>query len=156
MPFPPLSDRQPEADTAKLRQEVDPAEVGLDPAALDRLDRFFARRVDDGLLPGYLVSVSRHGGVAHLTSYCLRDREAGLPVTADTVGRLYSMTKPVASVAALMVTASRARFLQASGKDTVRPGGHDLPDEIGCTTRGMSCRHSVRPRGPEGPRSVSG
>ncbi|MFE1797549.1 serine hydrolase domain-containing protein [Streptomyces sp. NPDC059517] len=87
----------------QLQQEVDPSEVGLDPAALDRLDRFFARRVNDGLLPGYLVSVSRHGRVAHLTSYGLRDREAGLPVTADTVWRLYSMTKPVASVAALML-----------------------------------------------------
>ncbi|MFE7071177.1 serine hydrolase domain-containing protein [Streptomyces sp. NPDC057620] len=87
----------------QLQQEVDPAEVGLDPAALDRLDRFYARRVNDGLLPGYLVSVSRHGRVAHLTSYGLRDREAGLPVTADTVWRLYSMTKPVASVAALML-----------------------------------------------------
>ncbi|MGP4051399.1 serine hydrolase domain-containing protein [Streptomyces sp. 2A115] len=87
----------------RLQQEVDPAEVGLDPVALDRMDRYFARRVDDGPLPGYLVAVSRHGRVAHLTSYGLRDREAGLPVTADTVWRLYSMTKPVVSVAALML-----------------------------------------------------
>ncbi|MEU9962431.1 serine hydrolase domain-containing protein [Streptomyces sp. NPDC050982] len=87
----------------QLQQEVDPVEVGLDPVALDRLDRFFARRVDDGLLPGYLVSVARHGRVAHLTSYGLRNREAGIPVTADTVWRLYSMTKPVVSVAALML-----------------------------------------------------
>ena len=87
----------------QLRQDVEPAEVGLDPVALDRLDRFFARRVDDGLLPGYLISVTRHGRVAHLTSYGLRDREAGIPVTSDTVWRLYSMTKPVASVAALML-----------------------------------------------------
>ncbi|MEV0225244.1 serine hydrolase domain-containing protein [Streptomyces sp. NPDC050704] len=85
----------------QLRQEVDPAEVGLNPVALDRMNRYFARRVDDGLLPGYLVAVSRHGRVAHLTSYGLRDREAGLPVGADTVWRLYSMTKPVVSVAAL-------------------------------------------------------
>ncbi|MGN9820504.1 serine hydrolase domain-containing protein [Streptomyces sp. SD11] len=88
---------------AQLQQEVEPAEAGLDPAALDRLDRFFARRVNDGLLPGYLVSVARHGRVAHLTSYGLRDREAGVAVTPDTVWRLYSMTKPVASVAALML-----------------------------------------------------
>ncbi|WP_328492899.1 beta-lactamase family protein [Streptomyces sp. NBC_00414] len=87
----------------QLQQEVVPAEVGLDPVALDRLDRFFARRVDDGLLPGYLVSVARHGRVAHLTSYGLRDPEAGTAVTSDTVWRLYSMTKPVVSVAALML-----------------------------------------------------
>ncbi|NGO06334.1 beta-lactamase family protein [Streptomyces sp. HC44] len=88
---------------SELRQEVEPTEVGLDPAALHRLDRYFARLVDDGRLPGYLVSVARHGRVAHLTAYGLRDREAGLPVATDTIWRIYSMTKPVMSVAALML-----------------------------------------------------
>ncbi|MFE9650953.1 serine hydrolase domain-containing protein [Streptomyces sp. NPDC006365] len=86
-----------------LRQEVEPTEVGLDPAALRRLDEYCARLVDDGRLPGYLVSVARHGCVAHLTSYGLRDREAGVPVGTDTIWRIYSMTKPIASVAALML-----------------------------------------------------
>ncbi|MFE9764016.1 serine hydrolase domain-containing protein [Streptomyces sp. NPDC005808] len=86
-----------------LRQEVEPPEAGLDPKALARLDQHFAHLVDDGRLPGYLVSVSRHGRIAHLTTYGCRDREAGLPVETDTVWRMYSMTKPVTSVAALML-----------------------------------------------------
>ncbi|CAL9650193.1 serine hydrolase domain-containing protein [Streptomyces sp. enrichment culture] len=84
-----------------LRQEVDAGAAGLDPAALDRLDGHFARQVDDGRLPGFLVAVARGGRVAHLSVHGLRDVAAGLPVTADTLWRIYSMTKPVTSVAAL-------------------------------------------------------
>src|SRR5687767_15923094 len=43
-----------ERTMSELRQQVEPAEVGLDPAALRRLDEHFARLVDDGRLPGYL------------------------------------------------------------------------------------------------------
>ncbi|MFJ3715138.1 serine hydrolase domain-containing protein [Streptomyces sp. NPDC090057] len=88
---------------AELRQEVDPGEAGLDPKALDRLDRHFARLVDEGRLPGYLVSVARGGRVAHLTAYGHRDRAAGLPVGTDTLWRIYSMTKPVTAVAVLLL-----------------------------------------------------
>ncbi|BAC69494.1 serine hydrolase [Streptomyces avermitilis] len=86
-----------------LRQEAEPGEVGLDPKALARLDQHFAHEVDDGRLPGFLVSVSRHGRVAHLTTYGHRDRAAELPVETDTLWRMYSMTKPVTSVAALIL-----------------------------------------------------
>ncbi|MFE1201537.1 serine hydrolase domain-containing protein [Streptomyces sp. NPDC058762] len=84
-----------------LRQEVDAGAAGLDPEALDRLDRHFARQVDEGRLPGFLVAVARGGRVAHLTVHGLRDVAAGLPVTADTLWRIYSMTKPVTAVAVL-------------------------------------------------------
>lgn len=86
-----------------LRQEVEPGEVGLDQEALARLDRHFARQVDDGRLPGYLVAVARHGRIAHLTTYGHRDVKANLPVETDTLWRMYSMTKPVTSVAALIL-----------------------------------------------------
>ncbi|MFF7971398.1 serine hydrolase [Streptomyces sp. NPDC007905] len=86
---------------AQLRQEVDPGEAGLDVKALDRLDQHFARYVDEGRLPGYLVAVARGGRVAHLTTHGHRDLAAGLPVETDTLWRIYSMTKPVTAVAVL-------------------------------------------------------
>ncbi|MFD1657591.1 serine hydrolase domain-containing protein [Streptomyces caeni] len=86
-----------------LRQEVEPDEVGLDPKALARMDQHFAHQVDDGRLPGYLVAVSRHGRTAHLTAYGHRDIANRLPVETDTLWRMYSMTKPVTSVAALIL-----------------------------------------------------
>jgi CubicO group peptidase (beta-lactamase class C family) len=88
---------------ARLRQEVDPGEAGLDPKALDRLDRHVDHLVDEGRLPGFLVAVSRGGRVAHLTTHGHRDIAAGLPVEADTLWRIYSMTKPVTAVAALIL-----------------------------------------------------
>ncbi|MBK3642746.1 serine hydrolase [Streptomyces sp. MBT33] len=88
---------------AQLRQEVDPSEVGLDAKALDRLDQHLAHHVDEGRVPGFLVAVARGGRVAHLTMLGRRDVAAGLPVEHDTLWRIYSMTKPVTSVAALML-----------------------------------------------------
>ncbi|MFI9803438.1 serine hydrolase domain-containing protein [Streptomyces sp. NPDC052301] len=88
---------------AELRQDVDPGEAGLDGGALECLDRHFARYVDEGHLPGYLVALARGGRVAHLTTYGLRDVAAGLPVERDTLWRIYSMTKPVTAVAVLML-----------------------------------------------------
>ncbi|MEW1994087.1 beta-lactamase family protein [Streptomyces coelicoflavus] len=84
-----------------LRQEIDAGAAGLDTEALDRLDLHFTRQVDEGRLPGFLVAVARGGRVAHLTVHGLRDVAAGLPVTAGTLWRIYSMTKPVTAVAVL-------------------------------------------------------
>ena len=83
--------------------EVDPGEVGFDPGRLARIDGHLARYVDDGRLTGWQVVVARHGRIAHSATYGLRDREAGLPVEPDTIWRIYSMTKPVTSVAAMML-----------------------------------------------------
>jgi CubicO group peptidase (beta-lactamase class C family) len=89
--------------TSALTLDTDPAEVGLDGARLQRLDRRLARWVDDGQLPGFLVTVSRHGRLAHVGRYGLRDVERGLPVEEDTRWRIFSMTKPVTSVAAMVL-----------------------------------------------------
>src|SRR3954447_11028975 len=86
-----------------LQVMTDPAEVGFDPARLDRIDRRLARWVDAGQLPGFLVTVARHGQLVHVGKYGHRDVENGLPVTDDTRWRIFSMTKPVTSVAAMML-----------------------------------------------------
>ncbi|SNS97944.1 CubicO group peptidase, beta-lactamase class C family [Geodermatophilus pulveris] len=86
-----------------LEVDTDPGEVGFDPGRLARLDRRLARWVDDGQLPGFLVTVARHGHLVHVGSAGHRDVEAGLPVERDTRWRIYSMTKPITSVAAMML-----------------------------------------------------
>jgi CubicO group peptidase (beta-lactamase class C family) len=83
--------------------DVDPGEIGLDEQRLGRIDTHFRRYVDDGRLPGWQVMVSRRGRVAHLSSYGMADAEAGRAVEPDTIFRVYSMTKPVTSVAAMML-----------------------------------------------------
>ncbi|MDQ1697126.1 MAG: hypothetical protein QOJ03_2479 [Frankiaceae bacterium] len=83
--------------------DVDPGEVGFDEQRLQRIDTHFRRYVDDGRLAGWQVMVSRRGRVAHLSSYGLADKEEQRPVETDTIWRIYSMTKPVTSVAAMML-----------------------------------------------------
>ena len=83
--------------------ETDPAAVGLDATRLTRIGSRLRRYVDDELLPGWLVAVARKGKVAYLETYGHRDREAGLPMRADTMVRMASMTKPITAVAAMML-----------------------------------------------------
>ena len=83
--------------------EIEARAAGFDPDRLARIDRHFMGYVDDGRLPGWLVLVSRHGRIAHTSTYGWRDVEARLPVEPDTLFRIHSMTKPVTSVAAMML-----------------------------------------------------
>src|SRR6184192_487773 len=87
----------------ELTIETDPAELGLDKERLKRIDAHFARYVEDGRLAGWLLTIGRHGHLAHVARCGSRDVEAGLPVTDDTLWRIYSMTKPITSVAAMML-----------------------------------------------------
>ena len=118
----------------ELKADTDPAEVGFDPARLERVDRHFRRYVDDGRLPGWLLTVSRRGQLAHVSSYGSRDVEAGLPVETDTLWRIYSMTKPITSVAALMLyeegafelTDPVSAFIPSFADVRVYTGGSDV------------------------------
>ncbi|QJY46409.1 serine hydrolase domain-containing protein [Pseudonocardia broussonetiae] len=88
---------------AELKVEAEPAEVGFDPQRLARIDEHFARYVDDGRLAGWTVAVARRDRVVHVSHHGLADVEAGRPVGDDTLWRIYSMTKPITSVAVLML-----------------------------------------------------
>lgn len=77
------------------------SETGFDPGRLARIDEHLGRYVDAGLLPGWQLAVTRRGEVVHMSSRGMRDLEAALPVTDRTLWRIYSMTKPIATVAAM-------------------------------------------------------
>jgi CubicO group peptidase (beta-lactamase class C family) len=118
---------------SELKVEVDPAEVGFAQDRLQRLDSNFARYVDEGLLKGWLLTVSRHGKLAYVASNGQRDAEAGLPVEADTLWRIYSMTKPITSVATMMLyeegafelTDPVSRYIPSFKDQRVFTGGSD-------------------------------
>lgn len=91
------------APGSTLKVEADPEELGFDPARLARIDEHFARYVDDGRLAGWQAVLARDGKVVHSSTAGQRDAEAGLPVTDDTRWRIYSMSKPITSVAAMVL-----------------------------------------------------
>ena len=80
---------------------VSPESLGLSSSRLDRVADYLKKYVDSGKLPGYLVVVSRHGQPVYLHRYGLRDVEAQTLVEEDTIFRIYSMSKPITSVAVM-------------------------------------------------------
>jgi len=86
-----------------MQVTVDPSEVGLDFERLGRIDHHLAQYVDDGRLAGWQLAISRDGKLAHLSTSGHRDHESSAPIEPDTIWRIYSMTKPITSVAALLL-----------------------------------------------------
>src|SRR5262245_13136226 len=81
-----------------------PESVGLSASRLANLDRVLkSRYVDAGKIPCAVTLVARRGEVAHLSAIGQMDVERKRPVREDTIFRIYSMTKPVTSVAFMML-----------------------------------------------------
>ncbi len=80
-----------------------PEKLGLCSKRLTRIGDWMQRWIDSGRLPGMVSLVARHGKVAWFEARGKRDVDAGLPMERDTVFRIYSMTKPLTSVAAMML-----------------------------------------------------
>lgn len=94
---------------AKEGVMTDPISAGMDPARLDNITRWMRGWVESGRLAGLSVMIERRGRLAYLQSAGLADRERGVAMTPETVVRLYSMTKPLTSVA-LMQLYEQGRF----------------------------------------------
>jgi CubicO group peptidase (beta-lactamase class C family) len=82
---------------------VEPEKVGLSTERLQRIAEIFQQEIDQGRLPGAVILVARRGEVAYFESFGFRDKDAGAPMTDDAVFRIYSMTKPLVSVAAMIL-----------------------------------------------------
>ncbi|MCR5874976.1 beta-lactamase family protein [Phenylobacterium sp. J426] len=84
--------------------------TGLDAGRLERITEHLERNyIEPGKITGCQVSVARHGHLAYFKSFGLMDRERNKPTRDDTIYRIYSMTKPIASVA-LMTLYEQGHF----------------------------------------------
>lgn len=79
-----------------------PADVGLSAERLSAIDARFQAEIDGGAFPGAVITVLRDGQVAH-QSVLGKLGQGDAPMTEDALFRIYSMTKPIVSVAALML-----------------------------------------------------
>jgi CubicO group peptidase (beta-lactamase class C family) len=80
-----------------------PEEMGMSSERLARLDRVMQGYIDRSQLAGTLTLVARHGKVVHLKAQGWRYKEEDLPMETDTIFRIASMTKPITSVALMML-----------------------------------------------------
>jgi CubicO group peptidase (beta-lactamase class C family) len=83
--------------------QVDPAAAGMNPERLRRIPSYFDSYIQKKKLPCCAVLVARGGQVAHLSFQGATEMGGGKSIGEDTIYRIYSMTKPVTSVAAMML-----------------------------------------------------
>ena len=80
-----------------------PEEVGMSSERLGRIDSAVAQFVKNDQIPGIMTLLQRRGKVVHLSKHGLMDIEAGRAIEEDALFRIYSMTKPIVSVALMML-----------------------------------------------------
>jgi CubicO group peptidase (beta-lactamase class C family) len=81
-----------------------PESAGFSAARLERITAHLERNyIEPGKIPGCQVAVARHGHLAYYRSLGLMDRERGKPMADDTIFRIYSMTKPITSIALMQL-----------------------------------------------------
>lgn len=82
---------------------VEPENVGMSSSRLAHIKRRLSAYVEQGSVAGFVTLAARDGRVMHLEALGRRDAEAALPMQVDTIFRIYSMTKPITSVALMML-----------------------------------------------------
>ncbi len=91
--------------------QAKPAREGMSAERLDRLSRYMQQAVNDGTMVGGLGLIARHGHVVYEETYGQADRNPPRPMTNDTIFRIYSMSKPITSLAVLMLYEEGRFFL---------------------------------------------
>jgi len=82
---------------------ADPESVGMSAERLQRIDAFTQRYIDNEMVAGTVTLVARQGKVVHFSAQGMKDVERNQVMTTDTIFRMASMTKPIASVALMML-----------------------------------------------------
>jgi CubicO group peptidase (beta-lactamase class C family) len=99
----------------------DPESLGFSPRWLADIDRWYQAQIDAGRLPGAVVAIARNGRIAHLRAFGYQDRDKKIPMRPDSIFWIASMTKPVTSVAAMIL-------VEGGKLDLGAPVGRYLPE----------------------------
>jgi CubicO group peptidase (beta-lactamase class C family) len=83
--------------------EAAPESAGMSSERLARLDATLQQAVDSGELPGAVVMIVRNGKLVHARALGWQERDTKIAMRRDSIFRIYSMTKPIVSVAAMMM-----------------------------------------------------
>jgi CubicO group peptidase (beta-lactamase class C family) len=105
-----------------------PEDVGISSARLTRIDDFVERHLEANHFAGAVTVVARHGKVFQFKAYGMQDIESGTPMSKDSIFRIYSMSKPITSVA-VMALYEEGHFLLGDPVSKWLPEFEDL--EVG-------------------------
>ncbi|HEY6299074.1 MAG TPA: serine hydrolase domain-containing protein [Candidatus Binatus sp.] len=130
--------------------ELAPKRAGFAPERINRITEHLNKNyIGPGKIAGCQTLVARHGHVAYFKSQGVMDRERRRPLTDDTIFRLYSMTKPITSVALMMLFEQGhfqlndpvSRFIPAWRDHKVWVSGEGATMETAAPARPMTMRH---------------
>ena len=125
--------------------DVQPEKAGFSPDRLARItDHLNRNYIDSGKIAGCQTLVARHGHVAYFSSLGQRDLARGAPMVDDTIFRLYSMTKPMTSVA-LMQLFEQGHFQLTDPVSRVIPSWRDHEVWVSGTGSEMKTEKPRRP-----------
>src|SRR4051812_43994385 len=82
---------------------TDPEAAGLSRERLGRIGTYLKNEIATNKLPGAIMLIQRHGKLAYFEALGVRDPATKAPMTADTIFRIYSMSKPITSAAVMML-----------------------------------------------------
>jgi CubicO group peptidase (beta-lactamase class C family) len=102
-----------------------PEDVGMSRERLARIGDVITADIEKGLVPGAVTVVARRGRVVHFKAYGRRDPGRDEPMERDAIFRIYSMTKPIVSVAAMML-AEEGRLLLSDPLEAFVPEFADV------------------------------
>jgi CubicO group peptidase (beta-lactamase class C family) len=88
---------------AQLPPSAKPQDVGLSPDRLQRITQWMRGEVEAKRVPGAVLMVVRHGKLAYYEAVGQQDPASPAPMGRDSIFRIYSMTKPIVTVAAMMM-----------------------------------------------------
>ena len=82
---------------------ANPTAAGFSTEGVARIDAYLQNEVDTSKIPGAIMLIRRNGQMAYFKSFGVRDPATKAPMTPDTIFRIYSMSKPITTVAAMML-----------------------------------------------------
>ncbi|MFP6582202.1 MAG: serine hydrolase domain-containing protein [Candidatus Hydrogenedentota bacterium] len=101
----------PLTSASSVLPEVSPSKVGLSQERLDRISAIIQKDIDDGHITGAAAMIIRKGQIGYYENFGFSDREKQIPTSNDTIYRIYSMSKPITSVALMMLFEEGKFFL---------------------------------------------
>ena len=95
-----------------------PEDVGISTSRLERITPVMQGYVDNGRIPCALTMIAREGKLVHFEKFGMQDIAAAKPVDYNTIFRIYSMTKPITSIAVNYPALKREACVRPSNNES--------------------------------------
>ena len=88
-----------------------PEEVGLSTERLEKIENIFKEGIQEKKIPGAVIAIARYGKLAYFKAFGMQNPISGTPMSTDSIFRIYSMSKPIVSVGAMILNEEGKLYL---------------------------------------------